>query len=296
MGQTKISWTESTWNPVRGCTRVTRECTNCYAEGMTARFSGADKRTGLPMYGTGFATMTPAGPRWTNEVALIESKLHEPLRWKKPRMIFVNSMSDLFHEKLPWEDIRQVYRVMRRCPHHVFQVLTKRPERRREIFEWWNLGAPENVWEGTSIGIRSRVDKISVLRDTPAAVRFLSCEPLLEDLGELDLTGIDWLIIGGESGPKARPMMLAWTESLINQCQRQGVACFFKQTGAVLAKTLGLTSRSGANPAEWTRGWPQEFPLLPYPAPGYVPNLPDAEQCIHPESLAARLIERGTEG
>lgn len=274
MSKTKISWTEATWNPVRGCTRVTRECTHCYAEMMTARFSGKNSKTGLPMYGAGFATMTPAGPRWTNKVALVKEKLDEPLHWKKPRMIFVNSMSDLFHDGLDPQEIAAVYEVMEACPQHVFQVLTKRPGRRAEIFLDWQEGESDrrgggarelvlpHVWEGTSVGIRSAVLRIAALQATPAAVRFLSCEPLLEDLGQLNLSGIDWLIIGGESGPNARPMQAYWAQKLIDQCRHQGVACFFKQTGSVLARQVGLSSRAGSVASEWTIPWPQEFPLL----------------------------------
>ncbi len=271
---TSIGWTEATWNPVRGCTRVTRECTNCYAEGMTARFSGKHGKTGLPMYGAGFATMTKAGPRWTNKVSLIPEKLEEPLGWKSPRKIFVNSMSDLFHEKLDPQDIAAVYNVMERCPQHVFQVLTKRPERRLQIFLDWQNGHDErerlasysivlpNVWEGTSVGIRSAVHRIDELRQTPAAVRFLSCEPLLEDLGEVDLAGIDWVIIGGESGANARPMERLWARNLMDQCRRWGVACFMKQTGGHLARELGLSSRAGSVASEWPVKWPQEYPVL----------------------------------
>ena len=271
---TSIGWTEATWNPVRGCSRVTRECTNCYAEGMTARFSGKHRKTGLPLWGSGFAKMTKAGPRWTNEVSLVPEKLEEPLGWKAPRKIFVNSTSDLFHEKLDPQDIGAVYNVMERCPQHVFQVLTKRPRRRRKIFDDWQAGEVErrgaaarvlvlpNIWEGTSVGIRSAVHRIDELRRTPAAVRFLSCEPLLEDLGELDLTGINWLIIGGESGPNARPMKRLWARNLMDQCGRWGVACFMKQTGCYLARELGLSSRAGSVASEWPVVWPQEYPIL----------------------------------
>lgn len=276
---------------------LTRECTNCYAEGMTARFSGKNSKTGLPMYGAGFAEMTKAGPRWTGKVALIESKLREPFGWRKPRVIFVNSMSDLFHERLDPQDIARVYEVMEACGQHTFQVLTKRPERRLKIFDDWQAGEAErrgaaartlvlpNVWEGTSVAIRSAVGRIDDLRRTPAAVRFLSCEPLLEDLGELELTGIDWLIIGGESGPKARPMERAWARNLMDQCRRLGVACFMKQTGCHLARQLGLSSRAGSVASEWPVAWPQEYPAAR--------ELRSAEASLHPESLCYRLLAKG---
>jgi protein gp37 len=237
MGKTAISWTEETWNPVRGCTRVSDGCRNCYAEQIAARFSGP----GQPF--DGFAKRTNSGGRWTGKVALIPERLHDPRGFRKPRIIFVNSMSDLWHEGLNVPDIAAVYRVMQACPQHIFQVLTKRPGRRANVLAGWARDAEQwpvnlsNVWEGTSIEARSELQRISDLRETPAALRFLSIEPLLEDLGELDLRGIGWVIVGGESGPRHRPMRREWAESIRQQCAAIGVPFWFKQASGPRPET-----------------------------------------------------------
>lgn len=231
MSETKISWTDTTWNPVRGCSRVSEGCRNCYAERMAARFSDP----GQPFHG--FAKRTAAGARWTGRVRLIPEKLGEPLRWRKPRFVFVNSMSDLWHERIAEPDIHRVYAVMAVANRHVFQVLTKRPARRRRVLNKWDKPLSGrwpwvglfNVWEGTSVESRDVLDRIEDLRLTPAAVRFLSIEPLLEDLSELNLDGIHWVIVGGESGSGHRPMRREWAENVRDQCQAQGVPFFFKQ-------------------------------------------------------------------
>ena len=298
--RTNIEWTDATWNPVRGCSRVSEGCTRCYAERVAGRFSGP----GLPY--EGLAVMTDAGPRWTGKVALVPEHLEDPLRWKKPRRIFVNSMSDLFHESLSDEDIERVFGVMALATQHTFQVLTKRAER---MASWFNdtrgsletreihvlraaehlghkrWGAPDapfvfdsrgnephlymnasaervrnrrrwpgwplpNVWLGVSVEDQVRAEElVPELLATPAAVRFLSCEPVLgpldlwafftSDLRDKSLAalksgrmpGVDWVIAGGESGPDARPMHPGWARSLRDQCAAAGVPYFFKQHG-----------------------------------------------------------------
>lgn len=297
--KTGIEWTEATWNPVRGCTRVSEGCRNCYAERVASRFSGP----GMPY--EGLAQVTPSGPRWTGQVRLVEEHLEDPIRWKKPRRIFVNSMSDLFHEGLSDAQIDRVFAVMAMSPHHTFQVLTKRPERMLEYLtapigfslrrkgrvystademraqlprtqqrqidtqrREWPL---PNVWLGTSAEDQKTADqRIPLLLQTPAAVRFISAEPLL---GPIDLTRVafrdngknpshwdyecwwldalagaqykgdqngdvdveinrlDWVIVGGESGPGARPMHPNWPIAIRDQCQDASVPFFFKQHG-----------------------------------------------------------------
>jgi protein gp37 len=288
---TKIEWADATWNPVRGCEKVSEGCRNCYAARMAARFSGE----GQPY--EGLAEMTPHGPRWTGDVQLVPEVLDQPLKWRKPRRIFVNSMSDLFHEDVPDEFIARVWTIMASCREHTFQILTKRP---RRMMEWVNrvkdwegykthngeppaayggngiiVGGNEwplpNVWLGVSVENQKVADeRIPLLLQTPAAVRFLSCEPLL---GPVDLSSylgdlyycdnprhgqlcpdgilrdgsailcryckrpvdvfkmIDWVIVGGESGPGARPMHPDWVRGIRDQCVAAGVPFFFKQWG-----------------------------------------------------------------
>lgn len=265
--KTSIEWTDATWSPIRGCSRISPDCTNCYAERMAARgLPGMNS----PTTGEPFAIMTPSGPRWTGKVELIESELDKPLRWWKPRRIFVNSISDTFHADVPDGRIDWLFAVMALCPQHTFLVLTKRADR---MYEWaagsraarftsrvtgghWPL---RNVWLGVSVEDQRRADeRIPHLLATPAAVRFVSMEPMLgavdltclqhDNLFEVNaLTGdhgvyrplrgrsdkkLDWVIVGGESGPGARPMHPDWARSIRNQCEAAGVPFFFKQWGA----------------------------------------------------------------
>jgi protein gp37 len=339
--QTGINWTDSTWNPIRGCSRVSPGCENCYAESTAARFSGP----GMPY--EGLAKPSARGlPKWTGEVRFIEEHLADPLRWRRPRRIFVNSMSDLFHERLPNEEIAAVFGVMAAAPRHTFQVLTKRPERMREWFRWiadegdellavvdeeppsgspipgacacfakekaiggvlrdkdWReaMRAPwplPNVWLGVTAEDQQRLDeRVPILLDTPAAVRWVSAEPLL---GQLDLTRIDaeakarvdgmyqinpltgrntdmgrpcrdvarldWIVVGGESGPRARPFDLAWARSIVDQCQTAGVPIWVKQLGAdPIDGTAGCSvwQRDKAG-ADWT-DWPAELKVRRFP-------------------------------
>ena len=222
---TSIEWTDATWNPTRGCTRVSEGCRHCYAERLAVRFSGAGQAY------EGLSMMTSTGPRWTNRLQLVPEAVEQPLRWRKPRFVFVNSMSDLFHPDVPLEFVQRVFSVMERCPQHTFQVLTKRSERLRELAEY--LPWPSNVWMGVSVEDVRVVDRIADLQAVPAAVRFLSVEPLIGPLDELSLTGIHWVIVGGESGPGARPMRAEWVEDIYQQCRQAEVAFFFKQWGGV---------------------------------------------------------------
>ncbi|WDJ98485.1 phage Gp37/Gp68 family protein [Xanthomonas campestris pv. incanae] len=215
MSQTsKIEWTEATWNPTVGCTKISQGCKHCYAESMAKRLQAM----GTPGYENGF------------KLTVLRNRLEEPLRRKKPTVYFVNSMSDLFHKQIPDTYIEDVFDVIGRCPQHTFQVLTKRGDRLATFFK--HRTPPRNSWIGVSVEDRRHgVPRIDALRQVDASVRFLSVEPLLQDLGEIDLTGIHWVIVGGESGPKARPMKLEWVADIKRQCEEAGVEFFFKQWG-----------------------------------------------------------------
>lgn len=226
-----IEWTQMTWNPVRGCTRVSEGCRNCYAERLATRFAGPGQAY------ENLSIMTPSGPRWTNQVRLVPEVLNQPLRWRQPRLIFVNSMSDLFHPDVPLEFIQRIFSVMARCPQHTFQVLTKRSERLRELAA--DLHWPSNIWMGVSVEDARVVHRIYDLQDIPAAVRFLSIEPLIGPIHSLPLDGVHWVIVGGESGPGARPMQPEWVETIYDQCQVAAVAFFFKQWGGVRKSSTG---------------------------------------------------------
>jgi protein gp37 len=221
-----IEWTDATWNPVRGCTKISPGCKHCYAETFAERFRGVK---GHP-YEQGF------------DMRLVPAKLAEPLRWRAPKMIFVNSMSDLFHDNVPDDYIAAVARVMVAANWHTYQVLTKRSERLRNLLNSkLNFAAKEpHIWWGVSVEDRKHgVPRIDDLRSADATVRFLSIEPLLEDVGQLDLREIHWVIVGGESGPGARPMKKEWVISLRDQCRHEGVAFFFKQWGGVRKSRTG---------------------------------------------------------
>ena len=219
----KIEWTESTWNPVRGCTRVSEGCRFCYAERIAARFSGKG------MAYEGLAKNTTAGPRWTKEIRPVPWLLNVPLKWKKPRRIFVNSMSDLFHEKIELSYIKEVFSVMEKAHWHQFQVLTKRSERLLEFSP--KLPWLSNIWMGVSVEDSRVTHRIDELRQTDAHIKFLSLEPLLGALPDLRLEGINWVIVGGESGPGAREMEEKWVIDIRDQCADAKVPFFFKQWG-----------------------------------------------------------------
>lgn len=217
----KIEWTEMTWNPVTGCSKVSAGCKNCYAERMAKRLQAM----GLERYRNGF------------QVTLHEDLVELPRKWKQPRLIFVNSMSDLFHEDVPVEFISRIFSVMNDCPQHTFQILTKRSQRMLSLSPM--LTWPSNVWMGVSVEDSRVLQRIDDLRQVPAAIRFLSCEPLIGALDPLDLTQIDWVIVGGESGPGARPMHMQWVEAIRQECERSGVLFFFKQWGGVNKRRNG---------------------------------------------------------
>ncbi len=323
---TSIEWTDRTWNPVRGCSRVSEGCRHCYAERMAARFETATfKPSKLRPFGAGpFAGFTKGG-KWTGRVELVPEKLDEPLHWRKPARIFVNSMSDLFHEALSDEAIAAVFGVMAAAPQHTFQILTKRPKRMHEWFVGWlagmvgrsrnvypddtpawvalhlvtnrarHFGAPgtvqasgdgwplPNVWLGVSVEDQATAAaRIPLLLQTPAAKRFISYEPALGPLEMLpswlagyDYSGglkhsaprLDWVIVGGESGPGARPFDVSSARSVVRQCREAGVACFVKQLGAVWARSRRVKSvlasdAKGGSP-EW---WPEDLRVREWPA------------------------------
>jgi protein gp37 len=220
-GKSTIEWTETTWNPVTGCSKVSPGCAHCYAETFAERWRGVPEHP----YTQGF------------DLRLWPDRLGQPLRWKKPRVIFVNSMSDLFHEDIPDQYIRDVFAVMEQASWHTFQILTKRPERLEQLA--CDLPWPGNVWMGVSIENHRFVDRAQALRRVPAAVRFISAEPLLGPLEGLSLEDMDWLIAGGESGPRFRPVAEEWITDLRDQCLTSGVAFFFKQWGGRTPKANG---------------------------------------------------------
>lgn len=221
-----IEWTDATWNPVRGCTKISAGCKNCYAELFAERFRGVK---GHP-FENGF------------DLRIVPEKLHEPLRWPKPKRIFVNSMSDLFHDDVSDSYIESCFEVMKIANWHTYQVLTKRPKRMKRLLDTRlkRFSIYPHIWLGVSVeNVKHGVPRIELLRRTKGQIRFLSIEPLLEDLGQLNLQGMDWVIVGGESGPRARPMQKEWVTSIRQQCNKQKVRFFFKQWGGVQKHKAG---------------------------------------------------------
>lgn len=289
--KSSIEWTDATWNPVRGCSRISPGCGGanhqggCYAEKIAARFSGP----GQPF--EGFAKRTPHGGAWTGKMAVVWDQVDQPIRWRKPRRIFANSMSDLFHPALDHDDVAIIYGTAIAAVHlrkHTIQILTKRADVMRERLNdkhFWEVAnacaehlvlehtdplnrrsddaratcdnygpdsPPPGIWLGVSVESLEYKRRIDDLKATPAAIRFLSCEPLLEDLGALDLAGIHQVIVGGESGPRSRPFWAPWARSILRQCRRQRVACFIKQMGA------NVTDRNDAGFDGCENGWELE--------------------------------------
>lgn len=232
-GLSDIEWTDATWNPVAGCTMVSPGCTNCYAMRMAARLEAM----GLEKY-EGTTRKTGGRSVWTGTVRLDLKALEAPLKWRKPRLIFVNSMSDLFHERVPFAFVDKVWAIMLAAQRHRFQLLTKRPERMADYVR--SRGhVPNNVWLGTSVESTDYLDRIDAIRDLPGPVRFISFEPLLERIRKPDLRGIDWVIVGGESGPGARPIEEGWAIDLLKASRKSGAAFFFKQWGGPIKKRTG---------------------------------------------------------
>jgi protein gp37 len=215
MNKTKIEWTEETWNPTTGCDKISSGCKNCYAEVMANRL----KAMGAAGYENGF------------RFSILPERLNQPLEKRKPTKYFVNSMSDLFHEKMPISFLDQIFKVIGRTPQHIYQILTKREDRMSTYFDN-KKSIPQNIWLGVTVeNVKSGLPRIENLRNINTSIKFLSIEPLLENLGQIDLSGIDWVIVGGESGPKARPMKQEWALNIKQQCEDQNVAFFFKQWG-----------------------------------------------------------------
>jgi protein gp37 len=259
---TKIEWTDATWNPIRGCVRISPGCAHCYAERFAERFRGV---AGHP-YEQGF------------DLRLVPEKLAEPLRWTSPKRVFVNSMSDLFLEGVPDDYVCAVVRVMAATPWHVYQVLTKRAERLRDALRGFlaDGAALGNVWWGVSVENRRHgLPRLECLREAPAVVRFLSVEPLLEDLGTIDLRGIHWVIAGGESGAGARPMPIEWIRSVRDQCLAAGVPFFFKQWGGVRKNRAGRVLDG--------RTWDEQPAIVAAPLP------PREERAASAASLAREI-------
>lgn len=251
MATSAIEWTQVTWNPVTGCDRVAAGCDNCYAMTLANRLKAmgqekyqndGDPRTSGPGFGV---TMHPTA-------------LSQPFRWRSPKIVFVNSMSDLFHAKVPLSFVRDIFDVMRQTPQHTYQVLTKRSHRMARMAG--KLDWPDNVWMGVTVESDAVVDRIDHLRQVPATTRFLSCEPLLTGLPLLRLDGIDWVIVGGESGHGCRPMRAEWALDIRDQCLSAGVAYFFKQAGNVLAKEWGVSGK-GHDSSAWPMDLPRQYPL-----------------------------------
>jgi protein gp37 len=232
MAQSKIEWTEATWNPLAGCTVISPGCTNCYAMRLAARLAamGQEKYAGTTRRSGGRSV-------WTGQINLAPDALGLPRSWRTGRMVFVNSMSDLFHPEAPEAFIQQVFRVMEECRQHTFQILTKRAERLAELAP--RLPWPKNLWMGVSVETSEYLWRGDYLRRVPAGVRFLSLEPLLGPLEDLKLDGIHWVIVGGESGPGARPMNIQWVRAIRDQCVAAGVPLFFKQWGGSNKKRMG---------------------------------------------------------
>ncbi len=232
MADTSIEWTDATWNPVAGCSIMSAGCTNCYAMRMAARLEamGTEKYRGLTRR-SGKRTV------WTGKIRLDEKALDIPKSWSKPRLVFVNSMSDLFHEKVPTSFVQRVWDVMEQTPRHTYQILTKRPDRMAEAAR--SLKLLPNVWLGTSVEGPDVLHRIDELRAVPAVIRFISFEPLIGSVAGADLSEIHWAIVGGESGPRSRPMMEEWVDEIKRMCRRSKVAFFFKQWGGKNKKRAG---------------------------------------------------------
>lgn len=236
-----IEWTDSTWNPVVGCEKVSAGCAHCYAERMAARIASMAKSDALAGRNSGrkgtYLNVINNKGRWNGKVYLVDAALSDPFRWRTPRIVFVNSMSDLFHDDVPVDFIKKVFAVMNECEQHTFQVLTKRPERAAAVSNM--LTWTPNIWMGTSVENNAVRSRIHSLTKTAAIVRFLSVEPLIGPIPNIPLRGIHWVIVGGESGPGARPMHVEWVRNIRARCIERSVPFFFKQWGGVNKKRTG---------------------------------------------------------
>ena len=237
-GLSDIEWTDATWNPISGCTMISPGCTNCYAMRMAARLQAMEH----PAY-RGVTRKSGMRSVWTGRINLNENAISAPLRWRTPKKVFVNSMSDLFQDDIPDDFVGKVWDVMKQANWHVFQLLTKRPDNMLRVIFENRLPLLPNVWLGTSVESGDYKDRIQLLRRIPASVRFVSFEPLIGAIGKVNLGGVHWAIVGGESGPGARPMQHRWVEDIRTQCESQSVAFFFKQWGGVNKKRTGRLYR-----------------------------------------------------
>ncbi len=220
----EIEWTDQTWNPITGCSKISPGCENCYAE----RF--ANRLKSMLDSGNQYKNSVDSNGHWTGEITCVESSLKKPFHWQKPRRVFVNSMSDMFHPQVPLDFIKKIFEVMNKCDQHLFQVLTKRAKRMAKLsteFEW-----TKQIWAGVSIENNDFIERIDKLREVPSKIKFISFEPLLGPVKDLNIEGIDWVIVGGESGNGARPMDPEWVLDIFEECQKQNVSFFFKQWGA----------------------------------------------------------------
>lgn len=266
---TTIEWTGKTWNPTLGCTRVSPGCDNCYAIPEAWRHTHAHNPKVAAAY-AGTVEKTDGRTDWTGRINLLDARLDEPKHWRAPETVFVNSMSDVFAARVPVDFVTKIWATMQATPRHTYQVLTKRPERVARVLDKVHaeLGLTEplaNVWLGTSIESDEYVRRADALRQAPAAVRFISAEPLLGPLPSLDLRGLDWVILGGESSKRkedARPLELDWIRDVIDRCRTTGAAPFVKQLGAVWARTNGAADKKGGTPEDW----PTDLRVREYPA------------------------------
>ncbi len=248
-GLTDIEWTDATWNPVSGCLMVSPGCTNCYAMRMASRLQAMGHQNYL-------GSVRQSGGRsvWTGKIQLLSETLEIPLGWKRPRKIFVNSMSDLFQDGIHPEFISSVWKTMLKADWHIYQVLTKRPINMARLVKKLGLPSATHIWLGTTVEGGDFVKRIDILRDIPAGMRFISFEPLISSVGSVNLTDIDWAIVGGESGPGARPMDIRWVDEIKVQCRKSGTAFFFKQWGGKNKKATGRNLHG--------RTW-DEYPKMP---------------------------------
>jgi protein gp37 len=238
MAETSIEWTDVTWNPVAGCSIVSAGCTNCYAMRMAARLEAM----GVHKY-RGLTRKSGSRAKWTGSIRTDTKALENPHAWHKPRRVFVNSMSDLFHDDVPVDFIRSVWKVMAETPRHTYQILTKRPDRMGQVLSSASFAKLPNVWLGTSVEDARVLFRLDELRQVPAAIRFVSFEPLIGSVAGAALKGIQWAIVGGESGPNARPMNTKWVDEIFEQCTRSDTSFFFKQWGGNNKKSTGRVYR-----------------------------------------------------
>ncbi len=234
MAETNIEWTDVTWNPVAGCSIISKGCSNCYAMRMAARLEAMGTKKYL-----GLTKKTKTQPVWTDRIYCDESALEIPLRWGKSKKVFVNSMSDLFHEAVPKEFVLKVWNVMKETPQHIYQILTKRPKRMNEILRGSEFSPLKNVWLGTSVEDSEVLHRLDSLRVVPGYIRFVSFEPLIGSVAGANLEKIHWAIVGGESGPRARPMNSDWVDEIAEACDESGTVFFFKQWGGKNKKATG---------------------------------------------------------